>query len=99
MDGGATRVSVLHTTVPFRRVVSLSVVVKIDLCFWCFFLFRLVETLVGFVVCHWMLASGCLVFVGLRLFDLFSLLVMMEVMFARNIGGDGSLTMVVMDHI
>jgi len=31
-----------------------------------------------------------LVFVGLRLFDLFSLLVVVEVMFARNIGGDGS---------
>nr|ABN05759.1 hypothetical protein MtrDRAFT_AC148775g17v2 [Medicago truncatula] len=37
--------------------------------------------------------------VGLRLFDLFSLLVVVEVMFARNIGGDGSVTMVVMDHI
>jgi len=29
----------------------------------------------------------------------FSLLVVVEVMFARNIGGDGSVTMVVMDHI
>jgi hypothetical protein len=45
------------------------------------------------------LCFGCLVFVGLRLFDLFSLLVVAEVMFARNIGGDGSVTMVVMDHI
>ena len=53
---------------------------------------RLVETLVGFVVCRWMLAGGCLVFVGLRLFDLFSLLVVVEAMFARNIGGDGSIT-------
>lgn len=51
------------------------------------------------MVCRWMLAGGCLVFVGLRLFDLFSLLVVVEVMFARNIGGDGSVTMVVMDHI
>jgi len=63
------------------------------------FLFRLVETLVGFVVCLWMLVGGCLVFVGLRLFDLFSLLVVVEVMFARNIGGDGSVTTLVMDHI
>ena len=39
--------------------------------------------------CRWMLAGGCLIFVGLRLFDLFSLLVVVEVMFARNIGGDG----------
>jgi len=37
--------------------------------------------------------------VGLRLFDLFSLLVVVKVMFARDIGCDGSVTMVVMDHI
>jgi hypothetical protein len=67
--------------------------------FGVFYLFRLAETLVGFVVCRWMLVGGCLVFVGLRLFDLFSLLVVVEVMFARNIGGDGSVMMVVMDHI
>ena len=64
-----------------------------------FFLFRLVETLVGFVVCRWMFVDGCLVFVGLRLFDMFFLLVVVEVMFARNIGSDGTVTMVVMDHI
>ena len=40
------------------------------LVFWVFFF--LVGTL---VVCRRMLAGGCLVFVGLRLFDLFSLLV------------------------
>jgi len=51
------------------------------------------------MVCCWMLVGGCLVFVGLKLFDSFSLLVVVEVMFARNIGGDGSVTMVVMDHI
>jgi len=31
------RVSVLRTTVPFRHTVALSVVVKVGLCFWCFF--------------------------------------------------------------
>jgi len=36
-------------------------------CFGVFYLFRLAETLVGFVVCRWMLVGGCLVFVGLRL--------------------------------
>lgn len=51
------------------------------------------------MVCRWMLVCGCLVFVGLKLFDLFSLLVVVEVMFARNIGGDESVTMVVMNHI
>jgi len=77
--------------------VALSIVVNVGLCFWCF-LFPLVETLVGFVVCRWMLVGGCLVFMGLRLFDLFSLLVVVEVMFARNIDGDGSVMMVVMDR-
>jgi len=67
--------------------------------FLVFFLFCLVGTLVGFVVCRWMLAGGCLVFVDLKLFDLFSLLVVVEVMFAQDIGGDGSVAMVVMDHI
>jgi hypothetical protein len=46
-----------------------AVVVKVGLCFWCFFLFCLVGTLVDSVVCCWMLVGGCLVFVGL--FDLF----------------------------
>jgi len=67
--------------------------------FFVFFLFHLVGTLVGFVVCRWMLAGGCLIFVALRLFDSFSLMVVVEVMFACNIGGDGSVTMVVIDHI
>jgi len=58
--------------------------------FFVFCLFRVVGTLVGFVVCRWMLIGGCLIFVALRLFDSFSLLVVVEVMFARNIGGDGS---------
>lgn len=40
------------------------------------------------MVCRWMLVGGCLVLLGL-LFDLFSLLVVVEVMFAHNIGGDG----------
>jgi len=51
------------------------------------------------MVCRWMLVDGCLVLVGLKLFDLFTLLVAGEVMFTCNIGGDGSVTMVVMDHI
>jgi hypothetical protein len=67
----------------------LSVAIRLVCVFGVFYLFRLAKTLVDFVVCHWMLADGCLVFVGLRLFDLFSLLVVVEVMFARNIGGDG----------
>jgi hypothetical protein len=64
-----------------------------------FYLFRLAEPLVDFVVYRWMLVGGCLVFVVLRLFYFFSLLVVVEVMFARNIGGDGSVTIVMMDHI
>jgi len=67
--------------------------------FLVFFLFRLVGTLVGFVVCRWMLVGGCLVFMDLGLFDSFFLLVVVEVMLARNIGGDGSVMMVVIDHI
>jgi len=99
MDGGATRVSDLRTTVPFRRAVAIY-----RRKGWFVFLV--------FFICFvwlrrwWVLwcVVGCLsvvvwVFVGLRLFDLFSLLVVVEVMFARNIGGDGSVTMVMMDHI
>jgi len=51
------------------------------------------------VVCRWMLVGGCLVFMDLGLFDSFFLLVVVEVMLARNIGGDGSVMMVVIDHI
>ena len=40
------------------------------------------------MVCRWMLVGGCLVLLGL-LFDSFSLLIVVEIMFARNIGGDG----------
>ena len=40
------------------------------------------------MVCRWMLVGGCLVLLGL-LFDSFSLLIVVDVMFARNIGGDG----------
>jgi len=57
------RVSVLRTTVPFRRTDALSVVVKVVYVFD-FFLFRLVETLVGFVLCCSMLVVGCLLLLG-----------------------------------
>ena len=81
----------LSSVPPYLSDVQLlSVIVKAVCVFGVFYLFRLAETLVGFVVCRWMIVGGCLVFVGLRLFDLFSLLVVVEVMFARNIGGDGS---------
>ena len=39
MNGGATRVYVLCTTVPFQRAVALSVFVMVGWCFWCFFFF------------------------------------------------------------
>lgn len=40
------------------------------------------------MVCRWMLLGGCLVLLEL-LFDSFSLLVVVEIMFDHNIGGDG----------
>jgi len=63
----------------------LSVIVKVICVFGVFYLFRLAETFVGFVVCRWMIVGGCLVFVGLKLFDLFSLLVVVEVIYRANL--------------